>query len=100
MVARTVGRVGVGQVGDAQEQVAQAGGHVVRLGGEGLLLLAGGAAAGLELLGGGRVAVAAGLADLLRQVVDFGTQGVALGLDLPQATVRGRRLRQLVEQFR
>ena len=81
-VAGAVGRVGVRQVGDAQQQVAHLGLHGVVLGGQHTLVLAEGAAAGLQLLGLVGVAGLAQRADLLRQLVHLGADGVALGHDV------------------
>ena len=77
VLAGTVGRVGVRQVGDAQQQVAQLGLDDVELGGQHPLLLAQGAALGLQRLGPS-ASPASRSAHLLRQVVDLGAQGVAL----------------------
>ena len=60
-VAGAVGRVGVRQVGDAQQQVAQLVCDDVELVGQHPLVLAERAAARLQLLGAGDVAVAAQL---------------------------------------
>jgi hypothetical protein len=99
VVVDAVGRIGVRQVGDAQQQIAQRSGHFVGLGGQRLLLLAQFAARRLQCLGTCRVAVAPLLADLLRQVVDLGTNGIAPRLQGARTTLEFDGLIDLHEQF-
>ena len=99
-VRRAVGDVGVDEVREAEQHVAQGGRHALVLVGERPLLLAEAAALGLLGLGGRRVAGAAQLADLLRQLVDPGPGGIAAGRDLAQVVVERGGVGELVEQGR
>jgi hypothetical protein len=99
VVVVAVGGVGVRQVGDPQQEVAQGGRESVGLGRQFALLLALLAALRLQLLGAGSVAVAALQTDLLRQFVHLGTDRVALLLDLTQPRLDLDGTRHLLEQF-
>ncbi len=98
-IALPVGRLGVRQVGDAQQQVAQLRLQDVEIGGERRLAIAQRPAVGLQLLGACRVALATLQPHLLRQLVDLGAEGVACGLQLAYAGLHLRRLGQLREHF-
>ncbi len=96
-LAGAVGSVDVRQVGDAQQHVAQVALHDLELVGEHPLVVTERPAAQLQLLGAVRVAGAAQLPDRLRQIVDFGPDGIALGDDVARQRIEGDRPLQLVE---
>ena len=75
-VAGTIGCVGMRKVRDPQQQLAKRCGDPVVFDGEHTFVVAELTALGLELLGGGDVAVTAQLADLLGDRVDPGTDRV------------------------
>ena len=87
----------MGQVGDPQQQLSQIALHDIELVGHHALLIAECPAPRLHLLGTGHVAAAAQLADLLRELVDLGANGVALGDDVARQRVEGDRPLELVE---
>ena len=80
-----VGRLGRRQVGDAQQQLAQRGFRLGRLGGQLLLRVAEPAALGLELGGFVDLAVPPEGADLLGHLVDLLADLVAGAGQLPEA---------------
>ena len=92
-----VGRIGMRQVGDAQQHVAQIALDDLELVGQHPLVIAERTAAQLQLLGTMRVAGATQLTDSLRQIVDLGPNCIALGDDVAGQRVEGDRPLQLVE---
>ncbi len=99
-VGLAVGRVGMDQVREAEEQLAQRLGHVVVLLAEAPLVLTERPALGLLDLGGRDIAVASQLADLLRQLVDAGSRRIAAHGELAQLVVEGGRPVELLQEAR
>ena len=100
VVARTVGRIGVRQVGDAQQQVAQGGIDLVVLRGERTFAVAEGSTLGLQCLGAVDVAGPAERSDLFRDDVDPGPDRIALLGDRAQPLVESGGVAHVVEQRR
>ena len=86
-------------VGDAQQHVAQVTLHDLELVGQHPLVVAERPAAQLQFLGTVRVAGTAQLPDRLRQIVDLGPDGIALGDDVARQRIEGDRPLQLVEHL-
>ncbi len=86
-VGHAIGGVGVGQVGDRQQQVAELGTDGVVLGRELLLPLAESPALGRQRLSRRFVALTTQPSDVLGELVDPGAGGVALSSDVAQAGV-------------
>ena len=78
VLRRAVRRIGVRQVRDGEQDVAELGGDAVVLDCQRLLALAEGTALAPERFGAADVAVPAEAADLLRDLVDFGAEFVRL----------------------
>jgi hypothetical protein len=95
--AGPVGRLGRGQVGDAQEQLSHGGAELVGLGGQRLLGVAQLAALGLAGLGLLDLAVATQAAHLLGDGVDPGPQVVSLRRHRPSPLVETADLVELVD---
>ena len=96
-----VGGVGMRQVGERQQQVAQLGGRRASCSAaSSLLLVAERPALRRQLVGRGRVARPAPFADLLGELVDPGPHGVTLAGDVAQPGVELGRGVELVEQLR
>ncbi len=87
------------QVGDAQQEVADAALDGIGLGGQALLLLTEGSAAFLRGLGGTGVARTPQGPDLLREGVHLGAQGVAPAGDVAGLDVERQYLAELVDQL-
>ena len=90
LFALPIGHIGVGQVGDPQQQLVQLLSSGVGLLGQGTLLGAKAATLRLDRLSLGVLAPAAELSDLLGQLLDLVAQVVALGRQDAPAGHRGR----------
>ena len=97
MIASAIGGIGMRQVRNAQQHLAQLFLNLVRLYGQSLFVVTQGPTGCLSFVGRCRIAIATRLTHLLRQFVDLGADVVAFGRDFAGPNIESNRTIELFD---